>query len=74
MHFEGRLISKVAALRLDHLVDDLNDDTLDPWAEMQEDAAVKLPNPINPFMEKDLLKDYDLSLDGKKFETETGFK
>ncbi|KAF2436525.1 NAD dependent epimerase/dehydratase family protein [Tothia fuscella] len=74
MSFEGRLISKVAALRLDALVDDLNDDTLDPWAEMQEDAGVKEPTPLNPFMEKELLKDHDLSLDGSAFVKETGFQ
>jgi hypothetical protein len=74
MQFEGRLISKVAALRLDSLVDDLNDDTLDPWAEMQEEAGVKEPTPLNPFMEKELLKDHDLSLDGSAFIRETGFQ
>jgi hypothetical protein len=74
MQFEGRLISKMAAMRLDSLVDDLNNDTLDSWAEIQEEGGVKEPTPLNPFMEKELLKDHDLSLDGSAFIRETGFQ
>jgi nucleoside-diphosphate-sugar epimerase len=74
MKFEGSLVSKMAMLKLDSVVDELNDDTLDPWAELQQEAGIVEPTPLNPFMEKELLKDNDLSLDGKKFEEETGFK
>jgi len=61
-------------LRLDSVVDDLNDETLDPWADLQTDAGVKDPTPLNPFIEKELLKDHDLSLDGGAFVRETGFQ
>lgn len=64
----------MAMLKLDSVVDDLNDDTLDPWAELQQEHGIKDPTPLNPFMEKELLKDNDLSLDGSKFTEETGFK
>jgi hypothetical protein len=74
MEFEGTVLSQLASLRLDSLVDDLNDDTLDPWAEMQAEAGVKDHTPLNPFMEKELLKNHHLSLDGGAFVQETGFQ
>lgn len=70
--FQGTLISTFARLNLDTVVDDLNDATLDPWAELQAKSNTT-PGPIGPFVEKELLKDTDLSLDGSKFEKETGF-
>lgn len=74
MKFEGGIVSKMAMLKLDSVVDELNDDTLDPWAELQQEAGITEPTPLNPFMEKELLKDNDLSLDGTKFVEDTGFK
>ena len=74
MKFEGGMLSRMAMLRLDSIVDDLNEDTMDPWAEMQAESGVKETTPLNPFMEKELLKDQDLSLDGNAFVNETGFK
>jgi len=74
MSFEGSVRSKLAMLKLDSVVDELNDDTLDPWAELQEESGVSEPTPLNPFMEKELLKDHDLSLDGTAFTRETGFQ
>jgi nucleoside-diphosphate-sugar epimerase len=73
MKFEGGIVSKMAMLKLDSVVDELNDDTLDPWAELQQEAGITEPTPLNPFMEKELLKDNDLSLDGGKFVQETKF-
>lgn len=70
--FQGTLISSFARLNLDHVVDDVNDETLDPWAELQSHANIE-PGPITPFLEKELLKDNDLSLDGGSFEKVTGF-
>ncbi|KAH7025378.1 NAD dependent epimerase/dehydratase family protein [Macrophomina phaseolina] len=74
--FHGTLISAFARLNLEHVVDDVNDETLDPWAELQEKAGISKanPNPLSPFMEKEILKDTDLSLDGSLFEKETGFE
>ena len=70
--FQGTLISTFARLNLDHVVDDVNDETLDPWAALQSSAGIT-PGPISPFVEAELLKDTDLSLDGTAFERETGF-
>lgn len=74
--FHGTLISAFARLNLEHVVDDVNDETLDPWAELQEQAGISKanPNPLSPFMEKEILKDTDLSMDGSLFEKETGFE
>lgn len=55
------------------MVDDVNDETLDPWADLQAQAGITKNTPLNPFMEKELLKDTDLSLDGSAFEKDTGF-
>lgn len=95
--FHGSIISQFARLNMDAVVDDLNEDVLQPWADMlaarqarrERDSvdadADRDPNraarrrsstsssPLTPFVEKELLKDADLSLDGKLFETVTGF-
>lgn len=72
--FEGSVRSKIAMLKLDNVVDELNDDTLDIWAELQQESKTSETTPLNPFMEKELLKDNDLSLDGTAFMKETGFQ
>jgi hypothetical protein len=72
--FHGTLISAFARLNLDHVVDEVNDETLDPWAELQQKAGISSSTPLTPYMEKELLKDADLSMDGSLFEKETGFK
>ena len=72
--FQGSLISQFAKMNLDHVVDDLNEDVLQPWAEMLQEKGVTRPGPLSPFLEKELLKDTDLSLDGSLFERITGFR
>ena len=72
--FQGTLINTFARLNLGHVVDDLNDETLDPWADMQNESGIDAGSaPLTPFMEKELLRDADLSLDGSKFEKTIGF-
>jgi hypothetical protein len=66
--FHGTLISTFAKLNLDSVVDDINDDSLQPWADLLADAKITRPGPLTPFMEKELLKDTDLSLDGSRLE------
>lgn len=73
--FQNTLVNTFARLNLEHVVDDVNDDTLDDWADLQEAAGVKENGgPLSPFMEKELLRDADLSLDGSRFETVVGFE
>ncbi|KAF4555805.1 Hypothetical protein D9617_2g057690 [Elsinoe fawcettii] len=73
--FQNTLINTFARLNLEHVVDDVNDETLDVWAELQQQAGIDAGSgPLTPFMEKELLKDVDLSVDGSKFVKTIGFK
>ena len=73
--FQNTLVNTFARLNLEHVVDDVNDDTLDDWADLQEEAGIKENGgPLSPFMEKELLRDADLSLDGSRFESVVGFR
>jgi hypothetical protein len=72
--FQGKLISTFAKLNLNSVVEDVNDETLGPWADLLEDAKITRPSPLNPFLEKELLKDTDFSLDGSRLEKVVGFK
>ncbi|KAI1083373.1 hypothetical protein F5B20DRAFT_462415 [Whalleya microplaca] len=72
--FQGQLLSNLARLNMDSVVDDVNDDVLGPWADLLQDAGITRPGPLSPFMEKELLKDTDLSMDGSRLETVVGFE
>ena len=72
--FQGSLISQFAKLNLENVVDDLNEDILQPWAEMLQETGITRPGPLSPFLEKELLKDTDLSMDGTLFEKVVGFE
>lgn len=72
--FQGQLISTFARLHLDSVVDDVNDELLGPWADLLAKAEITRPGPLTPFMEKELLKDTDLSMDGSRLEKLLGFQ
>jgi len=72
--FQGQLISTFARLNLDSVVDDVNDETLGPWAELLAEAGITRPGPLTPFMEKELLKDTDLSMNGDRLASLIGFE
>lgn len=72
--FQGSLISQFARMNLEHVVDDLNEDSLQPWADLLEKQGITNAGPLSPFLEKELLKDADLSLDGSLFEKVVGFQ
>ena len=72
--FQGTIISQFAKMNLEHVVDDLNEDILQPWADLLERKGITKTSPLTPFLEKELLKDTDLSLDGSLFERVVGFK
>jgi nucleoside-diphosphate-sugar epimerase len=72
--FQGQLISTFAKMNIDSVVDDINDEVLGPWADLLEQAGITRPGPLTPFMEKELLKDTDLSMDGSRLEKVVGFK
>ena len=62
--FQGSLISQFAKLNLDSVVDDVNEDILQPWADLLKKKGLEQGqgSPLSPFMEKELIKDCDLSL------------
>lgn len=73
--FQNAFVNTFARLNLEHVVDEVNDDTLDDWADLQEAAGIKdKGGPLSPFMEKEILRDADLSIDGSRFETVVGFR
>ncbi|KAI1461718.1 hypothetical protein F4805DRAFT_242562 [Annulohypoxylon moriforme] len=72
--FQGQLLSNLARLNMDSVVDDVNDDVLGPWADLLSEAGITRPGPLTPFMEKELLKDTDLSMDGSRLEEVIGFE
>ncbi|MCJ1265462.1 hypothetical protein MMC22_005340 [Lobaria immixta] len=61
--FQGTLVSSFARFNLDSVVDDVNEEILQPWADLLKDKGITKPGPLSPFMEKELLKDCDLCLD-----------
>ena len=71
--FHGSFISQFAKINLDSVVDDVNDDTLEVWAEICERKGTQ-GGPLSPFLEKEVLRDCDLSVDGGLFERVTGFE
>lgn len=73
-NFQGQLLSALARLNLDGLVDDANDETLGPWADLLADAGITRPGPISPFIEKELLRNVDLSMDGSRLKKVLGFQ
>lgn len=72
--FQGQLISTFARMNMDSVVEDVNDELLGPWADLLAAAGITRPGPLTPFMEKELLKDTDLSMNGSRLETVVGFE
>ena len=64
--FQNSFISTFAKFNLESVVDDVNEDVLQPWADLLTAKGVVRQGPIGPFMEKELLKDCDLCLNAGK--------
>ncbi|TGZ81973.1 NAD(P)-binding protein [Ascodesmis nigricans] len=71
--FHGTIVSQFAKMNLNFAVDEENDEILHPWGELLKEAGIKRPGPITPYLEQEHVRDSDLSLDGTRFETVTGF-
>lgn len=67
--FQGTLISSFARFNLDSVVDDVNEEILQPWADLLKEKGIKDGGPLSPFMEKELLKDSDLCLNATRAKT-----
>lgn len=72
--FHGTIVSSFARMNLGSAVDEENDEVLQPWGDLLNEAGITRPGPINPYLENELVKDDDFSLDGSRFEAVTGFK
>ncbi|KAK7747776.1 hypothetical protein SLS62_008920 [Diatrype stigma] len=72
--FQGQILSNFARFNMDTIVDDINEDVLDPWGELLTEAGITKSIPLSPFTEKELLKDTDLSMDGSRLEQVVGFQ
>ncbi|KAJ5803577.1 uncharacterized protein N7503_006027 [Penicillium pulvis] len=72
--FLGSIVSTLAKMSLDDAVDDMNEVSLQEWADLIEKSKIERPGPIGPFLELDVLKDQDMSIDGTFFEKTTGWK
>ncbi|KAJ5719032.1 hypothetical protein N7493_007487 [Penicillium malachiteum] len=72
--FLGSLASQLAKMKLDDVVDEMNEVSLQEWADLVEKSNIVRPGPIGPFLERDVLKDQDMSIDGSFFEKTTGWK
>jgi len=71
--FQGALISNFAKLNMESVTEDINDKHLQPWSELCKNSGVT-NTPLTPYLDKELLKDNALSVDGSKIENELGFK
>ncbi|KAF8245908.1 NAD(P)-binding protein [Wilcoxina mikolae CBS 423.85] len=71
--FHGTIVSQFAKLNLNSAVDEENDELLHPWGQLLTEAKITRPGPINPYLEHELVRDSDLSLDGSRFEEVTSF-
>ena len=74
--FQGSFVSQFAKLNLDSVVDDVNEEILQPWADMLKQKGLDggQGSPLTPFMEKELLKDHNLCLNGRKARETLGWK
>ncbi|MCJ1226092.1 hypothetical protein MMC12_002741 [Toensbergia leucococca] len=72
--FQGTLISSFARFNLDSVVDDVNEEVLQPWADLLKEKEIVRPGPLSPFLEKELLRDCDLCLKGERAERVLGWK
>lgn len=72
--FHGTLISQLAKVNLGSAVDEENDELLQPWSDLLAANNITRPGPINPYLEGEVVKDCDMSLDGSRLESVLGFE
>ena len=57
--------SYVKQLNMESVTEDINDKHLQPWSELCKNSGV-INTPLTPYLDKELLKDNALSVDGSK--------
>ena len=63
--FQGTVISSFAKLNLDSVTEEVNEKHMQPWSELCKKGGVA-NTPLTPYLDKELLKDNSLSIDGSK--------
>lgn len=63
--FQGTVISSFAKMNLESVVEDVNEKHLQPWSELLKEQNIN-NSPLTPYLDKELLKDNALSVDGSK--------
>jgi len=71
--FQGTMISSFAKLNLDSVTEDVNDKHLQPWSELCKAGGIS-NTPLTPYLDKELLKDNALSINGSKIEKDLNFQ
>lgn len=72
--FQNALVNTIARFNLESVVDDVNEDALQPWAELLAEKGIARAGPIGPFMEKELLRDCDLCLNAGRAKAVLGWR
>jgi hypothetical protein len=70
--FYGSMMSNLASMKIDSVVDDANASHLAPWLAMLKEASIKT-TPLSPFLHKQLLQKNNLCINGSAIEA-AGFK
>ena len=74
--FQNTLINQFAKMNLDAVVGEVNEEILQPWADLLKAKGLNAGqgSPLSPFMEKELIKDCALSLNNGKAKRELGWQ
>jgi nucleoside-diphosphate-sugar epimerase len=70
--YVGSVLSSLAQIKLDELVDEANDGHMAPWDDLCRVSKVGY-TPLTPWLDKELLYEHHTALDGSKLEA-TGFE
>ena len=70
--FYGTIVSNLAKMNLDAVAEDANNKHVPGWAKLSQEHKV-MNSPISPFMDKELLYNNHLSIDGSRIAKETKF-
>ncbi|KAJ3239239.1 hypothetical protein HDU81_006344 [Chytriomyces hyalinus] len=71
--FQGTIISQFAKLNLESITEDVNEKHLEPWAQLCKEGGIN-STPLTPYLDKELLRDNALNMDGSLIEKKFGFQ
>ncbi|OZJ05954.1 hypothetical protein BZG36_01180 [Bifiguratus adelaidae] len=71
--FHGTVISNFARLNLESVTEDINEKHVKPWGDLLAKAGIT-SSPLTPFLDKELLYNNALSIDGTKIERVVGYQ